>query len=255
MKKMPSTTLVVSGSYAGVAHDVIRNITHTYTHARARTHTNFYVGSISLVSIHPHPKTFADASKEYVVSLPQPRRGGGPRGGRDGGRGDGRGGGKDDGRGGGKGDGKDDRRGDGKDGGRDGRPPRTSDNNMDVDMAPEPNKVPVADGKSSDRKIGSKISSSIIDVVITVLLIVVVTIVLVGVTVIIVVKTVQRRRSMAILKDSKDDSVVDCKFMDGLGLEYNTRLSSKIVDEENENNGLLGGAVVAPMPSDTLETP
>ena len=87
------------------------------------------------------------------------------------------------------------------------------------------------------------------------LLIVVVTVVLVGVTVIIVVKTVQRRRSIAILKGSKDDSVVDCKLMDGLGLQYNTRLGSKNVGEENEDNGLLGAAAVAPMPSDTEETP
>merc|ERR1712037_203655 len=54
-------------------------------------------------------------------------------------------------------------------------------------------------------------------------------------TVVAVKKTIQWRRSIALVENAADDSVFDCKFSDGLGFRYNTRLEAAQLLEANEN--------------------
>ena len=92
--------------------------------------------------------------------------------------------------------------------------------------------------RTKTRRAGRLAKVPVAEVAVVVLLCAIVGIVLISATVVIIIKTVQWRKTIAAVKSADDDSVFDCKFSDGLGFQYNTRLDAEqLVEEKDDDAG------------------
>jgi len=92
--------------------------------------------------------------------------------------------------------------------------------------------------RTKTRRAGRLAKIPVAEVAVVVLLCAIVGIVLISATVVIIIKTVQWRKTIAAVKSADDDSVFDCKFSDGLGFQYNTRLDAEqLVEEKDDDAG------------------